>query len=302
MRKSDKLSKQLLETCCAIYPVPIKLLLDVGDTTVQFYDFLEQNRLSCIFAIKNTNNKSVNSKFQNHLTQTRKRYSKYQKDIIAALNVVCTITDSSNFMVVKTFSNYPHLTSDLDLVFRSENEAKRVGQILSKNQDKPAMLIDIQYNLTWTNKKEVCQEFIWKNTKKHRLANMTLTIPNPDLDLLIRFAHIPFEMGKIRLGELLHMYRQAKFVNWEKLEKEAQHMGWLKTYKRMHTLFNHLHFTLFNKPLFKNSAELQLAETIHFPYNLSYWFLLLSVIERRAWYKLWGGRYILIDRFKQLFK
>lgn len=98
-------------------------------------------------------------------------------------------------------------------------------------------------------------------------------------------AHLPFEQAEIRLGELLHIFKQSKKVHWEILEKEAVLNGWGSTFRRTKALFNSLHERLFKK-----------TDYIHFPYRVSFVSLAQAVIEKKAWNKIWGARYVIKDR------
>jgi len=144
---------------------------------------------------------------------------------------------------------------------------------------------DVNNRISWTEDEEISREFVWKNVEEYDFHGIKILVPNPDLDVLIRLAHLPFEQAEIRLGELLHIYRQAKTVNWERLQKEAERNHWLKTFERVRLLLNKLHDGMFNK-----------QRPIRFPYRLSFFLLVQAIIEKKAWRKIWGARYVIKNR------
>ncbi len=94
----------------------------------------------------------------------------------------------------------------------------------------------------------------------------------------------------------MHIFNQASLFEWAILEQEAKLMGWSKTFERMTDLLEHLHKNLFGFP-FKSSyvREIQSTTGISFPYRLKISVLAKAVVEKRAWKKIYGGRFILKD-------
>jgi hypothetical protein len=72
-------------------------------------------------------------------------------------------------------------------------------------------------------------------------------------------------------------------------------MGWPKTYDRVLILLNSLHNNLYHKPFISKVKLIKLNHVI-FPFRLSYWHLFQAVIEKKAWNKIWGARFIIKDR------
>jgi len=72
-------------------------------------------------------------------------------------------------------------------------------------------------------------------------------------------------------------------------------MGWPRTFRRTVRILAALHESLFNARLHGADAS-PLKGSIHFPYRIPYLVLAGAVLEKRAWNKLWGARYVLKDR------
>jgi len=251
---SQKLKIKLLKVCYSIYPKKITALLVKRDT--DFPTFLKKNRL------EKTN-----------------KYDRYKKNLIKSLKLLKKILGKEPFTVIKTISSYPHITSDLDVVVKNKILLEKLKKINFP------IKTDINNRVSWTNGEEISRDFIWNNIQNYDFHGVKVLVPNTNLDVLIRMAHLPFEQAEIRLGELLHLFKQFKNINWRLLENEAKINGWPKTFKRVKKLLNQLHYSLFNS-----------TKSINFPYRLSWLLLIQSVIEKKAWKKIWGARYIIKDR------
>jgi hypothetical protein len=270
---SPNLEKQWSDLCYSVYPKRITASLIDNDDG--FLTFLAKNRLDHCFALKYKTNKEL-------LYQ----YEEYKKKIIASLRILKRNLAKKSFLVIKTFSSYPHTTSDLDIIVKDESTAQK--------NNKLQLLIpyDINHKISWTNDEEMSHNFIWNNAQEYDFHGIKVLIPNPALDVLIRTAHLPFEQAELRLGELLHIYKQSKKIQWEVLDKEAVLNGWGRTFRQTKNLFDSLHKRLFKK-----------TDSIHFPYRLSSIQLAQAVVEKKAWSKIWGARYIIKDRlFNSLLK
>ncbi len=263
---SPDLKKNFIDLCYSIYPKYITASLINDDRSL--LNFLARNRLDHYFALTYRMDKTL-----------IKEYEQYKKKIIASLRFLKRNLGVKPFLVIKTFSSYPHTTSDLDIVVRDELTAQ-------KNIDlQLPIAYDINHKISWTNDEEISREFIWNNVQNYDFYGIGVLIPNPNLDVLIRMAHLPFEQAEIRLGELLHIFRQSRKVHLDVLEKEAVLNRWGNTFRRTKNLFDSLHERLFKK-----------TDYIHFPYRLSFITLAQAVIEKKAWNKVWGTRHVIRDR------
>lgn len=266
---SPKLKDKFDHLTYLIYRKNITADLNLSDEF--FFPFLRKNRLDHFFAIKFTaNNKELLNEYEDYVDKVYKSLKKLK-----------TYFKTTSFMVIKTFSSYPHITSDIDIITK-----ENLGT-LNKKKVKLSFPFDINSKISWTYDEEISHKFIWNNTKYLNFKGMKILVPNPNLDILIRMAHLPFEQGEMRLGELLHIFSQFSYVNWELLEQESLLNNWSKTFNRTRELLNHLYDSLF---LNKNK--------VNFPYHLSYFLLARAVIEKRAWKKILGARYIIKDRLK----
>lgn len=264
---SLNLNKKLAHLCYSIYPKRISASLFENDEG--FFHFLAKNRLDHYFAITYKTDKTL-----------IKEYEEYKKKVIASLRILKRNLGKKPFLLIKTFSSYPHTTGDLDFIVKDELTAQK-----NSNLSFP-FAYDISHKISWTNDEEISRDFIWSNTQEYNFYGINVLVPNSNLDVLIRTAHLPFEQAEMRLGELLHIYKQSRKVNWKLLEQEAELNQWGRTFRRTKKFFYALHDRLFKK-----------TDFIHFPYRLSFFQLAEAVIEKKAWKKIWGSRYIIKDRF-----
>jgi len=260
---SANLNQQFISLCYSIYPKKITAPFIYNDE--QFFSYLKKNRLDDYFTLK--------------YGQEKQEYNQYKKNLISSLKLLKKILGNEPFIVIKTLSSYPHITSDLDVIIKNKIPVSKI------KKTNFSLKTDVNNRISWTEDEEISREFVWKNVEEYDFHGIKILVPNPDLDVLIRLAHLPFEQAEIRLGELLHIYRQAKTVNWERLQKEAERNHWLKTFERVRLLLNKLHDGMFNK-----------QRPIRFPYRLSFFLLVQAIIEKKAWRKIWGARYVIKNR------
>jgi hypothetical protein len=176
-----------------IYPLSIKGSIDFE---IKFELFLKQNRLIHLYAIQNK-----------HLSSYLTEWQTYQNNLKQALTNISKKIGSDNFVVIKTIPDFPQTTSDIDILVFNYKLIKKVSKV-------PTLLeIDAKDKISWTSTEEISKDFIKNNLKKIKHQGLTILVPNINLDILIRIAHIPFEQAEIRLGELLYIYKLAKNVD-----------------------------------------------------------------------------------------
>lgn len=272
MLNQTSIENKIKIACYKIYNRRIQTHLLTSNLPLnEIHDFIYKNRIIGLLPELSSSN-------------YKKDYLLYVNNVKRSLKIVKQCLGREPFIVIKTFSSYPHITSDVDIVVKNKTIAYEVTRKVS--QLHLPIAIDINATVSWTPTDEISTDFIWNNVRYSTFQGEKYLCPNPDLDLLIRIGHIPFELAEIRLGELLHIFNQMKGSNLMKLSEEAKKMGWEKTYKYMVDLLNNLHKHLF----------LPHGSFIRFPYKMSYWSLFQAMVEKKAWYKIWGARYILIDR------
>lgn len=254
---------RLLALCKKIYPSTLRTDAIVG--------FSNDTRL---FAIRNRmeQGKEILKKHRNLIEINVKALKKY--------------VPFNKFVVIKTFSLYPHTTHDIDVVFKSNTNLVKLKQGLDRALSKKN-IIDLHEHISWTDSQEISDDFFWSHLESYRFGTTKILVPDTTLDALIRIAHIPFETGSIRFGELLHIYKQLQNADREILRVEAVRCGWPRTFHRMLLALDQIHMILFGKSM---------SRPIVFPYRIPVSILAGAVIEKRAWKKLWGARHILRER------
>jgi len=210
------------------------------------------------------------------------------------LGEIKDVLGAEQFMVIKTFSIFPHLTGDLDVVVKDLKIAKELTKKISNKKN--LLPVDITTQVSWRGADAVSDDFVWNNRQRFTFEGIDFFIPNSMLDTIIRIAHIPFELAHIKLGELLHLYRQASSFDWKILENEARLMNWPKTFKKMSDILEILHCELFKTPLFeKDITPISYIGNIKFPFRLPVSILAGGIVEKRTWKKIFGARFIIKD-------
>jgi len=287
--KNQFLKEKLLYICQKIYSLRVcKKALNWPKSSKKIFQFVMKNRLAHFYALE-----------YGLFPQLIEEYKNYQKKIKKSLKKIKEYLGDKNFIIIKTFSSFPHLTSDVDVLVKKINNVQ--FPIVIRN--KKMVRLHIQNKISWQGADAVSNSFAWKNTKKYNFGQFEFLVPNKKLDVILRTAHIPFEATPLRLGELLHIFRQIKEINWQEIRKEAVSMGWPKTFSRMERVLQSIHLSLFGSQLF-NDVEIKkgVLRKINFPYQPSFKMLAGLVIEKRAWQKIDGARYVIRDRVKSWIK
>ena len=223
---TEKIRNRLVALCYSIYPKKISALLLKSDS--ELHIFLKKNRLDHYFALKYDKESKLIAEYKN-----------YKLKIANSLRILRKKLKNNRFIVIKTLSSYPHVTSDLDIVVEKADTAVKF-----KNIPLP-IAYDISHQISWTGDEEISHNFIWSNTENSEFAGIKILVPNQKLDILIRSAHLPFEQAEIRLGELLHIFNQMKNINWSIVSEEAILNSWPKTFIRTKNFFAEIHHKLF---------------------------------------------------------
>jgi len=300
MKDSCILRKPLLNLCQKIYgPREIsEKSIDAGKNVNQLVEFARKNRLAHYLALEYSKSFAENDIWKDISNKLICEYNDYEKNLRNALEATKNILGEERFMIIKTFSSFPHLTNDLDVLvpdFKIAEESHK--EVLDKKSSLP---IDINTKVAWGKADAVSNDFVWNNTQEFNFEGIGFLIPSPALDAIIRIAHIPFEVAHIRLGELLHIYKQLSLSDWTILEDEAKLMGWPKTFGRMLSILELLHRKLFKTPFFqKGIMPASCTDNIGFPFRLPVSILAGGVIEKRAWRKLFGARIIIKNRLSE---
>src|SRR3989338_5998126 len=238
MTTNSQIKSLLFKTCSRIYPKKLKsknLYLPKDKSAI--INFIRENRI--IHALSDWYlDAFLDDKVMYYLFRQFKEESDlFQRQINDAIKQLLFQTKKP-FAVIKTFSVYPHTASDVDIVTKDENEEKKIKTWLSKQRVENTLTTDVSHKVSWTDSEEVSPVFFWKNITKKTIKGQTIIVPNNDLDVLIRLAHIPFELSLIRLGELMHIFQVSKRVDWNRLKNEAKKNGWEQTFVRMTALLN----------------------------------------------------------------
>lgn len=272
MTKNQLSKANLLALCEKICPKKIKeKAINFGENKNQLQEFAKANRLAHYLALEYQLDPRLVAEYLN-----------YKRKVKNSLRKIKKLLKGKKYMIIKTFSSFPHLTNDVDVLVRN-------GKFPHLLKSKDSWLIQIEHEISWMGADAVSNEFAWQNTRPFTFGGEKFLVPNKELDVLIRLAHLVFEEGKIRLGELLHVFQQASKIKWQILAKEAEKMGWPKSFKNMKELLEKLHDHLFKQTPRRKSLD--------FPYQIPFITLTQGVIEKRAWRKLWGSRYIFKERY-----
>lgn len=278
-----------------IYYLEISKDITIFGKGINEAEFAKRNRLLHFLFLEYSQLFKNDKTWKNDCISLISEYNNYKEKVKNSVRRIGQVLEGKEFMIIKTFSSFPHLTNDVDVLVKDWVDEKYPIHI----KEKSLWPIQIENKISWLGAEAVSRDFAWNNTQRFSFEELEFLVPNPQLDTIIRVAHMPFEMAHIKLGELLHIYNQALSFDWEVLENEAKLMGWPRTFKKMSNVLEILHQTLF-KTSFLGKSMTKSTLSIHnieFPFQLPYWLLAGAVIEKRAWRKIYGGRYIIKERF-----
>ncbi|MFQ5444810.1 MAG: hypothetical protein ACE5EK_09355 [Nitrospinales bacterium] len=308
MESLKNLQDKIAKLCLAIYPKTefSASAISFPASVEEVIKFSRRNRLDHYLALELLKEDVPDPNLKEKLKTLEVEYHRYKKTLNAAITLLNTIFESKRWMLVKTLSSYPHITTDIDVLVetpeiaeKAKLEIQKSGWPKTQNGESGGDLldldIDINHRISWTSSEEISPEFTWNHTEEIAVDGLRVNVPDPVLDTLIRVAHMPFEMGEVRLGELMHIFHQAENINWKLLEEEAGRRNWPHAFKNMFQLLAFLHQGLFAAP-FKGLKVDQPKNSLPFPYKIPYTALASAVIEKRAWFKIWGARYVLKER------
>ncbi|MBL7197101.1 MAG: hypothetical protein ISS47_03265 [Candidatus Omnitrophica bacterium] len=296
MHSHQILYEKLLELCGKIYSPEgmsieaIKVRMDLKE----IIGFAKRNRLAHYLALEYESLFKDDAECVQLYRALISEYSDYRRKIKNTIKEIRKILDEESFMVIKTFSSFPHLTSDFDILARDIDTAKRIQA--DKTLVIDGLPVDINTEISWGGADIASSDFVWSNIQRFNFEGINFLVPNAQLDTIIRIGHMPFETAQIKLGELLHIYKQASLFDWSVLENEAKSMDWPKTFRKMSDILDLLHCALFKTPFFKKRITPILpVYDIEFPFGLPISILAGGVIEKKAWRKIFGARFLIKD-------
>ncbi len=307
---SPDLGEGLRRVCGEIYS-PGGVLpesLKIGETTGAVIGFARLNRLAHYLALR----ADPAGAAEPELEKLRGEYRRYREQLKAALAAVADGLDREPYIVIKTVSSFPHPTNDLDVIVKDLSLAGRItGREFfpdgathlatdeRRDRREGRLLLHFGIDITWTGVKAVSDRLLWSDLQTASLDGREFPVPSPLTDILIRIGHAAFETGHLKLGELLHIFRLAADADWTALDREAGQMGWPRTFGKMTDLLEFLHRALFRRPFLDPDTAVSPRdprERISFPVELPLSLLAGGVVEKRAWRKLAGAKYIIKDR------
>jgi len=294
MINNQVLKEKLLNLCQKIYCHRIlEETVRFGKNADDTIEFAKRNRLAHFLALEYSQLFEKDKKWNDICRSLIAEYDEYKKKIKNSIKKIQQILNGKEFMIVKTFSSFPHLTGDIDVLVKDLKDEKFPIHI----EDQDLWPIHIENKISWMGADAVSNDFAWHNTQRFVFEGLDFLVPNPQLDTAIRLGHMPFEVAHIKLGELLHIYNQAFLFDWAILENEAKLMGWPKTFKKMSDILELLHQVLFKTPfLRKSKMSISPKYKIEFPFELPFSVLAGGVIEKRAWKKIYGARFVIRER------
>jgi len=294
------LKEKLLILCQKIYSHQIlRETVRFGKDADDTIEFAKRNRLAHFLALEYGQLFENDKKWNNICHSLIAEYDEYKRKVKNSIKKIKQVLNGKEFIIVKTFSSFPHLTSDIDVLVKDLKDEKFPIHI----EGHDLWPIHIENKISWLGADAVSNDFAWHNAQRFFFEGLDFLIPNPQLDVAIRLGHMPFELAHIKLGELLHIYNQSLLFDWTILENEAKLMGWSRTFKKMSGILVQLHQVLFKIPfLGKTKASIHTKYKIEFPFDLPFNVLAGGVIEKRAWKKIYGARFIIKERINSWIK
>jgi len=234
----------------------------------------------------------------NELLNLHKQYFCRLNKSISGIN---KILGQNTYLVIKTISNYPHITKDIDIVVRDVSgsldsfleegyrhtfQEPPYKQTVMKNG---LISMTLHQRVAWGKVVPMNVDFLWENPRKIKFNGLDVQLPSVEADLLTLMAHVPFELLYFRLGDLLYMFKLSKQADWKKIIYQAKTNNWFGTLKNVVSIMNGLHRSMYNEPSpIENMIPSYRNVKTVFPFRYPLTLILKAHIEKRAWEKIFS--------------
>lgn len=294
--------EKMAHLCSSIYTAGT---FDIADTNyddaelLSVADLLKKNRvLYHILKILKENEYSLRNP---RLVDFIKKGDDHYACMNRSLNELNALLGCDNFMVFKTYYYYRRLTADVDILVRDLESALQKlckygwtpGQIQQGTVDLRKggyLTIGLHQIISWDTPPLFDHALLWQNLRERNLAGVNVIIPSPEVDILSILAHIPFEKLYMDWGEMCYLYRTANEADLDMVFYQASRHHWGLTLQKLLTIFNNYYHAAFGiASPFESicSKRVPIIRPI-LPYECSFMFAGLSLIEIRAWKKILG--------------
>lgn len=164
-----------------------------------------------------------------------------------------------NYILVKTYRNYPRIANDLDIIVKNFEETKvtlenldlkafgydkRLQEVVLQNHQ--TAKIHLHGKIGWLNRKYFDTELIYENPRTVEIEGTKTYIPNTETDLLIHLAHMNFEPMHFTLSEMLYIYKIGQNADWKLIFQQARKYHWCKALINTLIILQTFHFKYYN--------------------------------------------------------
>jgi len=245
------------------------------------------------------------------------------RDTIAYVST--TLSDAGlPFLVVKTQSEVPHVTSDVDVLisvedFYSATKAfSESGATMTRHIDvglntgeacvshPPLLNIELHARLNWLGLKHFDDSFVWSDMRKAAMAEVEFPVPNIEAEFLLNTAHILYKHPLLTMLDFLSMTSYADSVrDWDAILYQTKKYGWSRAFAKFMTMLGSIYMDLYRNPpnWVRTTPE---RRDITFPLLFSLRFVVETLWERMSvkalmneltgYYAFALGRYYLSGR------
>ena len=261
------------------------------------------NRVLYLFSKKVLQNEKVkwNTQVYENLQRISDEGEQWQKRLKATIVYLNTVLSEAGvaFLVIKTKSDVPHVTFDIDILVHLSDIDRTVkafvdsGATISghKNIGKdtgdvcvfhPHLLkIEVHGQLTWSGLKHFDNNFVHLDPRKVAVSGIETIVPSAEAEFLLNAAHILYKHPILTIFDFLHMSSCANEVqNWDAVLHQAEKYGWSRSLAKFMRILGSIYMTIYgDSPDWVDTSELE-HEMFSFPHFFSIWFVIKTLWER----------------------
>ena len=211
--------------------------------------------------IRNQKEITLNAKAINFLDLVQKKDEAHHKKLRKTLEIVNNVLGDNNYVLLKTFRNYPYLTHDVDILVKDFNKAKNLFrnkgfsselpwyELIEFSTHKKGLLeIEVYDKFGYGSMKLIDSDFLWKKRRNVKIEGINTWTPSPEGDILSLIARMNFQMYKIGLGDILYIFTCSKEADWTSMIYQTKKYKWYKSFSKSISVLNMIHRELFGKP------------------------------------------------------
>ncbi len=155
--------------------------------------------------------------------------------------LVKTLGEKVQWIVMKSEEPFPHVTHDVDILLRTEEDYEHALSLLTQQEGKlsrddryksayihPELLrIEPHLAVSWYGLRFFDNDFMFRSPHETRICGTDVLVPEPSAALGVELAHSVFDCGYILIRGLVTMCRLLDtHPDWESIQEQAKKFGW----------------------------------------------------------------------------